>query len=240
MTAVNISLLLDDRNRKIWDTLNEHFEIDVQPSVSNEYHVYSEGTKSTIYVVENEMCIDYFTHELLHVYLRYKQVFIGPSFINIIRANNTLNNIISPALKVHFGNCLDHIKMYQIYEKLGFAPEKFILDFEKHKCSPTELSNLKKYYKEWGFYNTQAVDLYIGKFIAIFADFNEDFDYEPALDILYKLDSELYNALDSFIKKWEKFDIENQHPVFNSYHMLLSNLYEDLKKWMNGKRFLSP
>jgi len=239
MSSIDVSLLIDDRNREIWDNLNEQLEIDVQESTDNEYHVYSEGKKSTIYVVADEMCIDSFMHKLLHVYIRYKEIFIAAGFSNTISASNTLNNIISPALKEHFGNCLDHIKMYQIYEKLGFTPKKFITDFDLHKCNPAELSSLKKYYKERGAYNVQAVDLYIGKFIAIFADFNNDLDYEPALNILYKLDPELYTALDCFIEKWEEFDIENQDPISNSYYVLLFELYDDLKKWMNGKRFIS-
>jgi hypothetical protein len=83
---IDLKQLIDERNQTLWDTLNAHFHLDFKPSVNNEYRVYSINDQATFYVPENDLCADSFTHELLHIYLRYKKVFIGAAFINTINS----------------------------------------------------------------------------------------------------------------------------------------------------------
>jgi len=234
---VNTDGFIDQRNQPLWDMLNATFTITIEPSTNDEYHVYSENSDCTIYVPPHDICADSFTHELLHIYLRHKQIFIGTGFRMTISGSNFLNTILSDKLQEHFGNCLDHIKMYPLYEQMGFSPDKFLYDFNTHKCSPAELKDIKRYYKQNGIYNKQAVDLFIGKYIAMMADFNPAFDYEEALDTLFGIDPLLYTTLDKFIEQWEAFDIESDDPLLNSYHILLHDFYQGLKAWLNGKRF---
>lgn len=185
--GIDVNKFLDKRNIPIWDAVSQSFEIKIAPSLNNEYSCYSKNSEATIYVDAKNICVASFTHELLHLYLKVKGIFIGAGFSNQVAASRTLSRIFSGALLDHIGNCLDHIKMFEIYDALGFDSTKFILDFDSHKCSNSEVSNLKKNYKKGNNYNTVAVDFYIGKFIAIHADFNDDLDYDSCLTELKDL-----------------------------------------------------
>lgn len=236
--GIDVNNFLDDRNAPIWNVVSQSFQIEVAPSLTNEYSCYSKNGEATIYVDTENICIAYFTHELLHLYLKVKGVFIGAGFSNQVAASRTLSRIFSEALLDHVGNCLDHIKMFEIYDALGFEKTKFILDFDTHKCLSSELSDLKKNYKKGNQYNTAAVDFYIGKFIGIHADFNDDLDYDNCLSELKKLDPVLYNVLENFIIEWEEFDIESTDLLKSSYHMVLHRFYENLKFWLGRKQFV--
>jgi hypothetical protein len=128
----------------LWETLNNSFDIKIEPSHNNEYSCFNINNNSTIYVVADDLCAASFTHELLHLYLRLKKVYIGAGFINMVKGSHILTKIFSEPLLNHIGNCLDHIKMFQIYDDLGYEADKFILDFNEFKCKPTELAYLKK------------------------------------------------------------------------------------------------
>jgi hypothetical protein len=229
--------LVDERNKALWDILNSHFQIDFKPSVTGEYRVYSINDQATFYVPEANLCADSFTHELLHVYLRYKKVFIGAAFSNTINSSAILKNLLNDRLTEHVGNCLDHIKMFEKYQQMGFRPEKFILDYDLHKCTASDLADLKRYYKQKGSYNTEAVNLFMGKFVAMCADFNDNFDYAPCFEALDKLDPLLFAVLDQFIADWEDLDIESEDILQSSYYPLLNTFYEGMKRWMTGKNF---
>lgn len=120
---------------------------------------------------------------------------------------------------------------------MGFNPSNFISDYDKHKCSPHELSELKRYYKQNGSYNRHAVDLFVGKFVAMSADFNDGFDYSACFDALDKLDPQLFTILDQLLTDWEELDIENEDILISSYYPLLNTFYDKMKIWLNGKRF---
>lgn len=169
--------------------------------------------------------------------MRYKKVFIGAAFINTVSSSTILKNLLNDRLIEHVGNCLDHIKMIEKYDQMAFRREKFILDYEQHKCTPADLSDLKRNYKQQGSYNTEAVNLFIGKFVAMCADFNDNFDYELCFEALDKLDPLLFTVLDQFISDWEELDIESDDILKSSYYPLLTTFYEGMKRWMTGKKF---
>ena len=236
--TIELNKLVDDRNRQLWEELNSNFNIKIEKSLNLEYSCFNVDYDSTIYVVPNNLCPASFTHELLHIYLRLHSVYIGAGFSSVIQGSNILRKIFSASLFGHIGNCLDHIKMFQLYEDMGFDADKFILDFHKFKCTPTELADLKRYYRQGNAYSVQAVDFFIGKYIAIQADFNDEFDYEICLTEMKKLDPVLYGILERFIIKWEEFDIEGTNIVHHNYHIILNKMYEDMKFWLSKKIFI--
>ena len=138
---------------------------------------------------------------------------IGNKFNTLIAGSKILKRVFSAKLLEHIGNCVDHIKMFPMYEDMGFDPEKFLTDYHTFKLQPSELSDLKKYYREQGQYNTAAVDLFIGKFMSVFADFNMDFDYETQLKQLRQIDPVLYDLLDKFLIEWEDFNVELEDKI---------------------------
>jgi len=233
-----LSKLIDDRNRPLWESLNAAFTIDIELSDNDEYSCFNINKNSTIYVVPHDLSPESFTHELLHLYLRLKETYIGAAFTMMVKDSKTLTKIFSDPLLDHVGNCLDHIKMFQIYDGLGFEPTKFIMDFDKIKCTSSDLKLLKQNYRKRGHYSCEAVDFYIGKYIAIQADFNDAIDYDYCLSEMKRLDPSLFGLLERFIIAWEDFDIESDDIIASSYHLILNDLYEDLKKWLSKKVFV--
>jgi len=234
---IYIDQLLDDRNIVLWDKLNKEFSIDIQESSNLEYRCFTQGNKATIYIAPHNICKDSFTHELLHVYLISEKIFIGAGLQLTVQGSNVLKRIFSNRLLEHFGNCLDHIKTYGIYINMGFDPEKFIADYSTYKFTSSELNDLKMYYKQKRVYRIEAVDFYIGKFVAMSADFNKSFNYESCFNELEKLDPALFSILDRFIGRWGDYDILNKDIVYGSYYLLLNDFYEGLKGWITNKTF---
>ncbi len=235
MSYIDTDKLIDSRNRALWEDLNTTYEITLVESTDIEYRCYSEMNKSIIYVPLNNYCPDSFTHELLHIYLRKKEIFIGANFQLTIASSKILNNIFSSGLLEHIGNCLDHIKMLPKYLELGFAREKFLLDYYTPKCTDIEIKAIEKGYKNGKAYNIQAIDFYIGKYIGMRADPNIQYNYEEQYKKLQKIDKALFNAVEKFINSWENYAIEVSN---NSYRDITSNFYNNLKPWITNKVFV--
>lgn len=132
---VRISKLIDTRNEALWYEIVSKYRVEVKASPNSEYSCYSKSDTVTFFVPTNNYCPDSFTHELLHVYIRLKEVYIGSSLNLTISTDNTLRSIFNDRLLEHLINCLDHIKMLPMYLGLGFKREKFLLDYYDNKCT---------------------------------------------------------------------------------------------------------
>lgn len=86
-------------------------------------------------------------------------------------------------------------------------------------------------------HNTGTVNLFIGKFVAMWADFNGIFDYASCFEALDKLAPFLFGILDHLLSDWEERDIESKDIFKSSYYPLLNAFYEGMKRWMTGKKF---
>ena len=230
--------LIDFRNEKLWSDLNEKYKILFKDSYNGEYSCYSENENIIFYIVNTNLCKASFTHEMLHVYLRMKDCFIGAGLKNTILQSKILSSMLSFELLEHMGNCLDHIKMLPIYLNMGFEKEKFILDYNTHKCSPEELSSIKRNYKIGKKVNSKAVDLYIGKFFAMSADPNESFDYSIQFDVLQKIDPLLFRLNKRMIDFWLEIKIEDRQILDDDYHSVLFEYYDNLKIWISKNKIV--
>lgn len=234
---MELNKLIDNKNQKLWDEINQVHGISIEYSSNQEYGCYSEGKQSTIYVAKDNLEPDSFTHELLHIYIRIKEIYIGSGLKLQIQSSSILSRIFSEGLLEHFGNCLDHVKMLPIYLDLGFEREKFILDYHTLKSTDSQISQIKRMYKVQKIHNASAIDAFIGRFISIKADPNNTFDYTSHLRRLQKIDGKLFTVLNRFITAWEDFDINNPDPVFGyNYHPLLFDFYEGLMSWVKNKK----
>jgi hypothetical protein len=65
---------------------------------------------------------------------------------------------------------------------------------------------------------------------------NDKFNYTSDLISLRNLDQQLYDILDTFWKAWEKFDVDVDDPVNNSYRLISFDFITGLKAWVNQKR----
>ena len=221
---------IDSRNSEIWELLSKNYKFKIENSQNEEYSCFTKNSEAIIYVVPNKISKDSFTHELLHIYLKYKEFYLGSSIKNFIRGDETLQFLLSENLLEHIGNCLDHLKMFEIYIDLGFEKKEFLYDFELFKCSKDELNRITKHFEYFGNVNPNAIDFYIGKLIAILCDPNEENDYTKELLEFKELDFELYEIVNNLVAETKKFDIE-KNDFLNSYRDISSTFYHNLKNW---------
>lgn len=184
--------LLDSRNSTLYKELEKNYTIKIElVNDTMKYECYSINNNSIIYVPESNICADSFTHELLHVYLRSKGIFIGARLKRKIQSSKKISIIYSEPLLEHIGNCLDHIKILPIYLELGFDRNKFIIDYDMKKCTNLEIEQIKKHWKQGLINNAQVIEFYLEKYFAIKACPNIDFNYGICLQELIQIDEKI-------------------------------------------------
>lgn len=232
---MDIAQLIDKRNENLWNELNREHSITVELTDEPNYSIYSIDNKSIVYVTRNNPDIGSFTHELLHIYIRLKEIYFGPSFEQLVRESPDLSRIISPRLTEHLGNCMSHILMLPIFIELGFDKREFISDYAENKCTKKETQDLKDNFKVRGVYNSDGIDFYIAKYIAIKADPKKHINYPKSLSELKKLDSGLYNILEKCVSDWKNMPMTRENPLDNDHNSISFGLYESLCEWTKNK-----
>ena len=239
---MNTKGLIDNKNRSLWSYLSERHKIEVCKGKGVEYSAYSKSGKTIIYVPDDNLDSASFTHELLHVFLRTKDVFIGGGLRRSVMENQSLSKIFSDELIEHVGNCLDHVKMLPEFLKLGYPRETFLTDYYAEKLLDDDITTIKKAFKTnlifTKVYHAKAVDIFIGKFFAAAACPNDYFNYKPRLEKLREIDSELFEILEAFFNSWLAFDYNDTDPITGSYHMILFDFLEGLEKWIMNKKII--
>jgi|SRR5690554_109589 len=226
-----INQFIDERNSDLWNLLSASFNIQIQPANNGVYACFTKEKDAILYFNQSDICIDSFSHELLHIYLKHKEFYLGSSIKRKIPQSKILNRLFSENLLEHIGNCLDHLKMFEFYTELGFNNEKFLLDYDEHKCSRNELIDIKRNYKIGKRINTNTVDFYIGKLVAILCDPNSNHNYVEALSTLKKLDPKLYFAVETLIEQSKSYNIDNDDFLV-SYRDISDDFYVNLISWI--------
>jgi hypothetical protein len=227
--------LIDERNQQLWNELNKTHSIKVEYVDSPNYSCYSENDNSTVFVSENNIDINSFTHELLHILIRQKGIYFGSNLTNSINNNENIGRFFSDGLLEHFGNCMDHIKMLPIYLDLGFDEKKFIEDYDENKCTKAEVQNIKSQFKTFGKFNGLAIDYYIAKFIAIKADPKKHLNYDKSLKKLNNIDPKLFGILEKCVNDWKNMTLEKVNIWDEDYHSICFEFCENLAEWGDGK-----
>jgi hypothetical protein len=224
--------LINSQNKHIWYQCKKKFKIDVRYNIEDEYSVHILPNKATIRVQIGNYCPASFTHELLHLYLRYK----GLNLSHWISKNfSSINHTYPRALIDHITNCLDHAKMLPIYLDLGFEKRLFLKDYFELKCSDTEIRLISVYINSplnWHF----ATEHFIKSFFAMKACPNEDLtlEHNQYLYQLKSLEGTLYNILDSFWNKWLLLNIDQNNNEERCLALSM-NFIEDIKSWSRNK-----
>ena len=224
--------LLDNRNSTLFKELEKNYTIKIElVNDTMKYECYSINNNSIIYVPESNICADSFTHELLHVYLRSKGIFIGARLKRKIQSSKKISIIYSEPLLEHIGNCLDHIKILPIYLELGFDRNKFIIDYDTKKCTNQEVEQIKKYWKQGLINNAQVIEFYLEKYFAIKACPNIDFDYGIYLQELIQIDKKLFSINEKLIKRWSEMKIDSQDVLEDNYIIIAEDYIDEMINW---------
>lgn len=231
--------LIDNRNLELWNYLNKVTDIEIRNENRSEYLTYSKGGKSIIFIPLSNIDSASFTHELLHIYLRIKKVFIGAGLAISINESKKLSRIFSEDLIAHIGNCLEHIKMLPEFINLGYEEKDFLSDYSVNKLTDEVIFKIEENYTTTiqfdKIYNASAIDFFIGKYFAAKCCPNKTFDYQTQLIKLEKIDPELFQILETFLKEWMNFDYNSNDPIKGSYHWFMFNFIENLEKWTEDR-----
>ena len=231
--------LIDNRNLKLWNSLQTIHEIEIRKEKRPDYLAFSKSGKTIISVPSDNLDTASFTHELLHIYLRTKQVFIGGGLTLSIKDSANLSKIFSDNLIEHIGNCLDHIKMLPEFLRLGYNENDFLSDYSTNKLTQEEISEISMHYATTilfkKVYKASAVDFFIGKYFAANSCPNKTYDYTRELLDLKKIDTDLFQILETFLADWKNYDYNDNDPIKGSYHSFLFDFIDNLEKWTDGK-----
>lgn len=225
-------IFIDSRNQNIWNKIQSKFQIGFEDSLDENYGCYCQNDNVIFYINKNNLCIDSFTHEMLHVYLRLREFYFGGALQMNLGYDSIFSQIFSANLIEHIGNCLDHVKMLSLYIDLGFERRKFISDYDLFKCTDLEILNLQRFYKVNNAVNSKLAGTYIGKLVSIFADPNDSFDYSTHLSELQKIDPHLYKIVEDLFDQTKSIKIENRLSYENSYSTVVFNFKENLQTWI--------
>lgn len=249
--------LLDTKNTNLWNELNNTCSIEVKIENRPDYGVFSQNRKYTIHVQKDNINPASFAHELLHIYLKTKNVTIGGGLTLYIKGSPSLSRIFSENLLDHISNSLEHVKMIPIFLDLGYKIYDFISDYHESKLTDENLSLLKKHFQvstthsnvtgidyyinkikkhfqvSATHYNATGIDYYIGIYFAAKACPNQVFNYSIQLNELKQFDPDLFNILESFWESWGNYDYTEK---FASHHSFLIIFTEGLERWVTDKK----
>lgn len=220
--------LVDSRNRDLWESLQEKYRFELQESPEPGFLTYFDGNTVIIEVDAKEISPAAFTHELLHVFLKSEGLKIVVDLKSRVEEDPELSEIFTTSLRVHIGNCLEHVKMLPLFLALGFARKDFLRDYHKKFVKMAEMKKLSQNYFFNGTVVMESADKYIGCFFAMKASVNPRNDYTPMLQMLQKTDSSLYSLLDNFWKGWLLYELVDPK---ENYLDLLNAFLLEIKGW---------
>jgi hypothetical protein len=213
---MNLHNFIDKRNRRLFDTLLNHFSMSID--LHDGYHFYSKlsGKELTIYTPRKEATIELFTHEMLHAYLVANGISLCSFLKERLRLEPLLHWTVNENLIDQIGQALEHAKMLPLYIAMGFERNLFEEKYYMTCCSPVTLQLVQS-----GFNKrvpaTASIDLFINKFFAMKCALNPQFDYAGSLQLLQDADYELYSILEQFYNTWITADSKNLSEQFKKF-----------------------
>ena len=236
---VDINLYLDDLNRTLWETMSRKFNINVTYGWENCYSCKHDGDNITIFVLKGQKPDSAsFAHELLHLYLPSKDIRIGARIKAVFSGIPALYSIFDNRLYEHISNCLEHVKMFPVFLRMGYPKESFLQDYGDSKITFQQASEIRLFYRSLFSkkYKSQYVNSFIGLFFSAKADVNVKNNYDGQLNILKKTDRNLFSVLDSFWNEWLEYDVERHRDVWeNDYGDLVLRFEENMIQWCSDK-----
>ena len=231
----HLTILIDDKNIDLWNELSNKYEIELIASPELNYTLKVLDNKAIIGVYENNLNATCFTHELLHLYLKSKNVKIAEDFYKAIENSESINKLFSDGLKEHVTMCLEHELMLPMFLKMGYENRFFTSDFHQPKMNKKMLNMLLKRYQKNDVFDREAIDFYIGTFFAMKSCNNHSFKYHKYYIAFQELDKNLYELLNEFWLDWKTYDFEDKD---DAYDKILQYFIEDITAWISEKNIV--
>lgn len=219
--------LLNSKNIALWEYLSQKYEFRLEESRENGYLTYFDNTSIVIEVDMADFTPSSFTHELLHVFVKDQGLHINWNLRMKITADEDLLKLFSTSLRVHMGNCLEHVKMLPLFLQFGFSNESFIGDYNRRIIDEVEIRNLEEIYFRADRPQLKAVDLYLGKFFSMKASNNPSYDYSSYYKRLEKIDESLFEINEALWESWAHYRTNSE----TDYQDLIDRYLSDMKAW---------
>ena len=228
---MELSKYLDNRNKALWEFVCKTYLVNVSYHDEKSYGLFRINNNATIFVPKTTVCIDSFTHELLHLWMDIRDVSVSRTLSSTFKTDPFFSLLFKPELGEHIGNCADHYKMLPIYLEMGFDRAKFIEDYNSTKCNKMDMSFIEGWYNHEDIISRRyAAENYIATYFSIKACPNPQFEYKECLNRLRQIDSKHYKILEEFWLAFEHFDITQTNSIFNSYRTFTYPFTESLKR----------
>ncbi|WKD86938.1 hypothetical protein KCTC32516_02318 [Polaribacter huanghezhanensis] len=228
----HLTLLIDDKNIDLWNELNNIYKIELIASPEGIYSSNVSSKTATISINEEDLSAISFTHQLIHLSLKSKNVKIAEDFYTALEKNERINSLFSDGLKEHVTYCLELELTRPLFLKMGYENQLITSDFNEPKMNKKMLDILFKRYTNKNVYDREAVDFFIGTFFAMKSCNNPAFKYHKYFIAFQDLDKELYTLLSEFWLDWKTYDMED---IEDSYDKILQYFIEDLTRWISEK-----
>lgn len=225
--------LIDNKNRDLWDYLRKQYDFQLEESFEEGFLTYFKGDTVIIEVDLDQPSPAAFTHELLHVYMKSQGLKIVWNMKDRIENDSDLQSVFSTSLRVHIGNCLEHVKMLPLFLERGYSREDFLMDYHERTMMETDVKSLEDNYYCKGGVVLKTVDNYIGKYFAMKASANPEFDYSQALMGFKAIDPSLYQILDGFWHDWLKYQIGDPQEKYLNF---MDSFLENIKNWWRDNK----
>ncbi|MGV6947002.1 hypothetical protein [Sphingobacterium kyonggiense] len=185
------TFFIDDRNRDLWGKLFQTYTIGVNDDYSF-YKLDFVSEDEVVYVLtDSTHNKNLFTHELLHLDLRFKGFNSLLAFPHLILPNGNLVESQESMIISSICNCVEHILFFDEYIELGFEQDQFVADYytsEHPEAIFTELAHVRS--NDIGInYN----NLFIARQLIILAEEYCGLERENHLKRLSNLDLRMYN-----------------------------------------------
>lgn len=228
----HLTLLIDDKNIDLWNELRNIYEIELIASLEENYSSKVSGKSATISINEDDLNATSFTHQLLQLYLKSKNVKIAGDLYTALEKSESINPLFSDGLKEHVTYCLELELMRPLFLKMGYENRLLTTDFNEPKMNKKMLDLLLNRYKNKGVYDREAVDFFIGTFFAMKSCNNPAFKYHKYFIAFQELDKALYTSISEFWLDWKTYDMEDPD---DNYDKILHYFIEDLTGWISEK-----
>jgi len=230
MDTLLLSTLLDKRNIGIWEATTTVFPVAVEQHSRTHYAFQFTEQRGTIFLSAADWHVEPFTHQLLHLYLRTKKIFLTEWLVRQLREEPLLHWTFSESLFEQIGDHLEHTHMLPLFLEAGLDRYRFIPDFKAPICNPMLLQLI-----EGGLHkeipSIISADLFIRTFIRIKCHPDNIVHYGFYLQRLKNINSALHFLLQRFYEQWESYTITNYHPDHYSYTSFCADFIHELGAW---------
>lgn len=200
---------IDDRNRDLWNKLASRYTIGVNDDYSYYKLDYAKEDDVVYILTDKSYNRNLFTHELLHLYLRY----IGIDTVKMVKekliilGSDPLQNFKSQVI-YNLLNNIEHILFINEYRGLGFLEEEFIADYYTSTYNDALFGQLI-HFKSDPFLSSFYKTLFLSMAVTMLLEKEININRDNFLQRMYEIDPYIYMEAELFFNQINGLNFSN-------------------------------